>query len=58
MEQKKAEIMDEGAMRRAINRISYEVIERNHGATDLVLAGIRTRGVYLAERMEIGRAHV
>lgn len=32
MEQKKAEIMDEGAMRRAINRISYEVIERNHGA--------------------------
>lgn len=33
------------------NRISYEVIERNHGATDLVLAGIRTRGVYLAERM-------
>ena len=51
MEQKKAEIMDEGAMRRAINRISYEVIERNHGATDLVLAGIRTRGVYLAERM-------
>lgn len=51
MEQKKAEIMDEGAMRRAINRISYEVIERNHGAADLVLAGIRTRGVYLAERM-------
>ena len=49
MEQKKAEIMDEGAMRRAINRISYEVIERNHGATDLVLAGIRTRGVELAQ---------
>ena len=51
MEQKKAEIMDEGAMRRAINRISYEVIERILGATDLVLAGIRSRGVYLAERM-------
>lgn len=48
---KKADIMDEGAMRRAINRISYEIIERNHGATGLVLAGVRTRGVYLAQRM-------
>ncbi|MDO4174709.1 MAG: bifunctional pyr operon transcriptional regulator/uracil phosphoribosyltransferase PyrR [Eubacteriales bacterium] len=52
MEQvKKAEIMDEGAMRRAINRISYEIIEHNHGAVNLILAGIRTRGVFLAERM-------
>lgn len=52
MEQvKKAEIMDEGAMRRAVNRISYEIIEHNHGAVNLVLAGIRTRGVFLAERM-------
>ena len=52
MEQvKKAEIMDEGAMRRAINRISYEIIECNHGASNLVLAGVRTRGVFLAERM-------
>lgn len=52
MEQvKKAEIMDEGAMRRAVNRISYEIIECNHGASNLVLAGVRTRGVFLAERM-------
>lgn len=52
MEQvKKAEIMDEGAMRRAVNRISYEIIEHNHGAANLVLAGVRTRGVFLAERM-------
>ncbi|MCD8355494.1 MAG: bifunctional pyr operon transcriptional regulator/uracil phosphoribosyltransferase PyrR [Clostridia bacterium] len=52
MEQvKKAEIMDEGAMRRAVNRISYEIIEHNHGASNLVLAGVRTRGVFLAERM-------
>lgn len=48
---KKAEIMDEGAMRRAINRISYEIIERNHGSNGLVLAGVRTRGVFLAERI-------
>lgn len=50
-QKKKAEIMDEGAMRRAINRISYEITERNHGAADIVLAGVRTRGVFLAQRM-------
>lgn len=48
---KKAEIMDESAMRRAINRISYEIIERNHGVSGIVLAGVRTRGVCLAERI-------
>lgn len=48
---KKAEIMDEGAMRRAINRISYEIIEHNHGSAGIVLAGVRTRGVFLAERI-------
>ena len=51
MERKKAEIMDEGAMRRAINRITYEIIERNGGTENLVLAGIRTRGVDLAQRI-------
>lgn len=48
---KKAMILDEGAMRRAINRISYEMIEKNHGSENLVLAGICTRGAYLARRM-------
>lgn len=48
---KKAEIMDEGAVRRAINRISYEIIEKNHGSENIVLAGVCTRGKYLAQRM-------
>ena len=48
---KKAEIMDEGAVRRAINRISYEIIEKNHGSENVILAGICTRGRYLAERI-------
>ena len=48
---KKAEIMDENAMQRAINRISYEIVERNHGSTGIVLAGVRTRGVFLAQRI-------
>lgn len=48
--QKKAEIMDEGAMRRAMTRISFEILEKNHGE-DLLLVGIRTRGAFLAQRL-------
>ena len=44
------EIMDENAMRRALTRISYQIIEKNHGA-DILLAGVRTRGVPLARRI-------
>jgi pyrimidine operon attenuation protein/uracil phosphoribosyltransferase len=32
-------------------RISHEIVERNHGIDDLVLVGIRTRGVYIAKRI-------
>lgn len=38
-------------MKRALVRITYEIIERNKGVEDLVLVGIKTRGVYLARRM-------
>lgn len=44
-------LMDEQAIRRAITRIAHEVIEKNKGVGDLVLAGIRTRGVPLAHRL-------
>lgn len=36
---------------RAITRIAHEIIESNHGTGDLVLLGIPTRGVMLAERI-------
>ena len=45
------EIWDKLAMKRALVRITYEIIERNTGVEDLVLVGIKTRGVYLARRM-------
>ncbi|MDY4919822.1 MAG: bifunctional pyr operon transcriptional regulator/uracil phosphoribosyltransferase PyrR [Phascolarctobacterium sp.] len=48
---KKNVIMDADAMRRAIVRIAHEIIERNKGVEDVVLVGIRTRGVPLAERL-------
>ena len=40
---KKNVIMDADAMRRAIVRISHEIIERNKGVENVVLVGIRTR---------------
>lgn len=45
------EFWDKLAMKRALVRITYEIIERNKGVEDLVLVGIKTRGVYLARRM-------
>ena len=48
---KKNVIMDADAMRRAIVRIAHEIIERNKGVDNVVLVGIRTRGVPIAERL-------
>ena len=45
----KAEIMDESAVQRALVRISHEIIEKNKGTDNLVLLGIKTRGVPLAQ---------
>jgi pyrimidine operon attenuation protein/uracil phosphoribosyltransferase len=36
---------------RALKRLAHELVEANHGAEDLVLLGIRTRGVPLARRL-------
>lgn len=47
----KTVIMDEQAIRRALIRIAHEIIENNKGIEDLVLVGIRTRGIPLAERL-------
>lgn len=41
-------LMDEAAMNRALTRIAHEIIEANKGANDLVLVGIETRGVPIA----------
>jgi pyrimidine operon attenuation protein/uracil phosphoribosyltransferase len=48
---KKNVLMDADAMRRAIVRISHEIIEKNKGVEDVVLVGIHTLGVPLAERL-------
>ncbi len=43
--------LDEGGIERVIARIAHEILERNQGASNLVLIGIRTRGVFLAQRL-------
>ena len=45
------EIVDGSSMQRALTRITYEIIEQNKGVENLVFVGIKTRGVYLAERL-------
>jgi pyrimidine operon attenuation protein/uracil phosphoribosyltransferase len=44
-------ILTADEMRRAISRIAHEIVERNAGAADLVLVGVRTRGLPLAARL-------
>ena len=53
----KTVLMDADGIRRALTRIAHEIVEKNKGIEDLMLAGIRTRGVPLAERIatEIAR---
>lgn len=46
------QIWDELAIKRALTRITYEIIEQNKGTDDLVLVGIKTRGVFLAQRIQ------
>lgn len=45
----KAELMDEMAIRRALTRITHEIVEKNKGTDALCLVGIKRRGEILAE---------
>ena len=47
----KAVVLDEQAIGRALTRISHQIIEKNKGIEDCVLVGIRTRGIFIAERL-------
>ena len=45
----KSQIMDSSAVMRALKRLSYEIIEKNHGIDNVCIVGIKRRGVPLAE---------
>lgn len=44
-------LMDELAMARSLKRITHEIVEKNKGTDNLVLVGIYTRGIHLADRI-------
>lgn len=50
--QLKSVIMDEAAVQRSMMRITHEIIEKNSGTEDLVLLGIRRRGIALAAMLQ------
>jgi pyrimidine operon attenuation protein/uracil phosphoribosyltransferase len=50
-ERSHSRLMDEAEIRRALTRIAHEILERNKGASSLVLVGIAARGDDLARRL-------
>jgi pyrimidine operon attenuation protein/uracil phosphoribosyltransferase len=44
-------LLDQKAIERSVTRITHEILEKNHGSTSLSLIGIRTRGIFLANRI-------
>lgn len=51
MRKLKAQIIDEIGMERTVTRLSHEILERNKGAGNIVIVGIRTRGEFIAQRI-------
>lgn len=47
----KAQLMDESAMMRSLRRMTHEIIERNRGGENIMLIGVRRRGVPLAKTL-------
>jgi pyrimidine operon attenuation protein / uracil phosphoribosyltransferase len=47
----KKKLLDAARMERAVRRMAIEIVERNRGTEDLIIIGIRTRGVPIAERI-------
>ena len=47
----KVTLLDEITLNRALVRMSHEIIEKNKGIENVVLVGIRTRGVPMAKRI-------
>lgn len=48
----RAEVMNEEALNRSLKRIAHEILEKNQGTKNLVLVGIKRRGIPLAQRIK------
>ncbi len=51
MRKTKAKIIDEAGLERTVTRLAHEILEKNKGAGNIVIVGIRTRGEHLAKRI-------
>ncbi|MDD9819366.1 MAG: bifunctional pyr operon transcriptional regulator/uracil phosphoribosyltransferase PyrR [Nitrospira sp.] len=45
-------VMDRHDMARVLTRVAHEILERNKGCQNVALVGIRTGGIYLAQRLQ------
>ena len=50
---RRAQVFSEDDLRRAHTRIAHELVERNHGADQLVLIGLHSRGPAIAQRLAV-----
>jgi pyrimidine operon attenuation protein/uracil phosphoribosyltransferase len=51
MRRLKAQIIDSDGFERTITRLAHEILEKNRGAGNIVIVGIRTRGEFIARRI-------
>ena len=49
----KSKVLDKEAINRALMRLAHEILEKENGAENLCIIGIRNRGAYLAERLAV-----
>lgn len=47
----KSKVLDKEGIKRTLQRIAHEILEKNSGTKDIVVIGIKSRGAYLAERI-------
>lgn len=48
----KAKVIDQDGLNRTVTRLAHEILERNRGCENVVLIGMRTRGEFLAQRIQ------
>lgn len=44
-------VLNAAEIARALRRIAHEILEKNHGSSEVILLGIPTRGVVIAQRL-------
>ena len=47
----KSKVLDKSGIEKTLTRIAHEIIEKNKSGDDLIIVGIMTRGVHLAQRL-------